>query len=477
MIRSARQAPRLFYEAEALVSDRSTFYDRLNALGLSWDELTRPLHFAFCQDNGRPTDPTIYLKAFLVGALEGIEEDVELAARLSDSISIRMFLYGTLSESPPDHSSLGRVRRSISERCDLDLVLGKVVEVAKTRGLVGGHAVAVDTTLVPSRARRLFAEVPGADAAPEQIPDQMCEMSSPNRPAKPKQKMVSSSYDRQALPASKPGYKPRPSYKLSVSADYKNRVVLAVDAHLSSVSEGQAARSSIRDLAQSQGAPLGVVVADAGMDESAFHDCVELFGGTSVTGLKKGRAQAFGFGKARFLYDAKRNVYICPTGKVLNDTSDPNALRHDYSLPIAECRECPLKIACHGNRKGPKVIERNHDELARDRMLAVRKDPSNRKLLAYRKAVIEPIFADFKECGGLSKIWSKGLGCARVKAKFAGIAWNLKVLLNQRASAIKANRTKPRNPLVGYLAASQNTWIASLGRIGRLFLARNRPAF
>ena len=53
------------------------------------------------------------------------------------------------------------------------------------------------------------------------------------------------------------------------------------------------------------------------------------------------------FSRSDFRFDKKRNIYICPAGKLLRSTGtihDSHALRYRASLD--DCRSCPLKATC-----------------------------------------------------------------------------------------------------------------------------------
>jgi hypothetical protein len=509
-----------------------TFYDRLAKIDINWELLLEPLKWAFCQDNGRPTDPVVYGKCFLVGYFEDIECDTDLAARVSDSLSIRRFLFGSLAGSPPDHSSLSRVRRIISERCDLNEMLAGTTDLMKCKGMVIDDVVAMDTSLVPSRARRCFADVPTPTKSPEAAPGSsptedglgvapaiVAELSSPSssppepesasdadvptptkspeaasesnpsepapveissqagegaapeviaelsspppepvaasdademmeKPANkkdkgPNRRLVPSAYDPEAHISQKPGFTPGPSYKISLAVDYKNRVILAADAHTSSTSEGQAMRALYSDLVRTTGLTPDAV-ADKGMDDAGFHATVEFFGATPVTALKKNSSIASGLGKERFFYDQARDLYLCPAGQELHRKLGPDSLRPTYVASKPVCDACPLKIICWGTRTTPKSINRTFDEDSRDRVVAAKNDPANRKLLAYRKAIVEPVFADFKECGGLNEIWTKGLRCVQTKVKMAAVGWNIRILMKHIEAEGQSPRSRPR---------------------------------
>jgi hypothetical protein len=526
----------LFYAATELRSKTFTLYDRLERVNIDWNSVFAPLNFAFCESNGRPTDPVVYGKCFLIAFFEDVERDTDLASRVSDSLSIRKFLFGSYAGMPPDHSSLSRVRATIAEHCDLNVILHKTVDLLKANVMVIDEAFAMDTTLIPSRARRCFEPINspptqtegggnGADAAPKapqtaqtptatdvqaaepevppapkeheeprQTPEpkMMSGLSEPNpeileaeeaaskKPGKkkqePKKKLVPSPYDPEALIARKPGFKTQPCYKIGAAVDYKSRAVLAVDAYSSTMGEGQCMRNLYADLVRTSGETPKYVVADAGMDDAAFHATVELFGATPVTGLQANTSIASGYGKDRFLYNPDRDIYICPAGEVLGRKNGPDALRPAYAASLTTCRECPLMAACFGSIKGPKTINRSCDEASRDRVVAARNDPYHEWLLRKRQAKIEPLFSDFKEHGGLSQIYTKGLPSARVKAKVAGIGQNIKLLLKLLETGVtaKLNPKEPTPAMQGAVIAPEGLLLNVISAMFRILSSNRR---
>jgi hypothetical protein len=479
MIRSSRTDPPLFYTEEDLrLGSRKTFYDRLADSDIDWKELSRPLEYSFCQDNGRPTDPVMYLKSFLVGYFEGIECDTDLAARLNDSMSIRRFLFGSLSGKTPDHWSLGRTRQLITQE-DWAAILGRTVQMLKGVKLVAAEAVSIDTSLVPSRARRMLEEAPDAGSSVEQAlarsdqvqaqtPKDSCGIPPEEQlvaQEKPKKRMhvVRSSYDLEAHIAKKPGYEAQPSYKITVATDHKSRAIVAAGATHASVGDSACARLSTLELVKTLGECPQHVVADKGMDDAGFHALVEFFGGSALTPLQRNPPTASGFGKERFFYDEDKDVYVCPAGKELALIGNPLAERLAYQAPAAICNECPLKLICFGKSKGPKRLNRTHDESSRERVIRMRKDPLRRKLLAERKTKAEPVFSDFKENGGLGQIWTKGLRCADANVKIRAIGWNIKLYLKDFEQRVPA-KLKPEAPKVAR-GCSERPHRAAVGAI------------
>ena len=153
MIRKQDSPQPLFYAAAEISRPAAgNFYLRLSAAVGDWEKLAAPFAPAFAAERGRPTDPTVYLKIFLVGYLENICYDTDLAERIGDSIALRQFLGYSLAEAPPDHSSISRNRGRIAGCCRIEEVLEGVVELCRAQGLVAGAETALDGTLIPTNA-------------------------------------------------------------------------------------------------------------------------------------------------------------------------------------------------------------------------------------------------------------------------------------------------------------------------------------
>ena len=101
---------------------------------------------------GRPgLAPGVYVRMLLIGYFEGIDSERGIAWRCADSLSLRSFLGLTLSESPPDHSTVSRTRRLIDVETHLE-IFGFVLKLLAERGLVSGKTIGVDATTLEANA-------------------------------------------------------------------------------------------------------------------------------------------------------------------------------------------------------------------------------------------------------------------------------------------------------------------------------------
>ncbi len=430
MIRRKEPDVRLFYPAEEMYRPAGTnFYCRLNAAVGSWEALCAPLRSAFFEGmNGRPVDPAVYFKIYLVGYLENITFDTDLAERIGDSLAIREFLGYAPHERTPDHSRISAVRDLFSTGDLLEQVMDKVVGLCCAAGLVSGGSVAVDSTLIPANAslsslkcvrssktvREHFDELRGAEAR----------LRLPNAEFR-------SRTDPDARIAKKGASCPRGMYhKATYVADSKSQVVLCAQASPADQGDPEAAmpvleRAGSRLVASGLG--LGTVLGDTGYDDSKFHRFVEDLGATPLTKSHRGPCRAGVFGKDAFRWDAQRQVYICPAGRTLmRNGHDQEKL--NFRSAKRDCDVCPLRGACLDPGKRRRMLSRSIHEDARTRNRQRAGTAAGKAALDRRGCIVEPPFGDMKRHGGLRTVNCRTGKRVGVKILMAAITWNLKKL-------------------------------------------------
>lgn len=434
MIREKVPEDRLFYLSDELYRpSRRNFFVRLNEAVGDWKTLCAPLRSAFCQDrNGRPVDPVVYFKIFLVGYLENIVFDTDLAERIADSLSIREFLGYGPCEPTPDHSSIGRVRAKFADCGSLVEVFDSVVALCARQGLVGGEQTAVDSTLLPANASLSSLECVKTKMS---VRDHLKKAREAGAKPSVSNSEFRSTSDPDARIAKKGTTCPRGMYhKATTVVDSKSQVILAAHVCTADVNDATAALPALehaQKVLESNSLKLSVVVADSGYDECNFHAFVEDLGALPITNYKNTSSQKpEGFTKESFTYDAERDVYICPNGAVLTP-GKPTENDTRYQSRPKDCAGCPLRAHCLGPKADKRSISRHRNENARLRNIERCHTDEGRAALKNRKIVAEPPYAHMKCHGGLSRVSCTGTGNADVKAKMAGLAWNLLKLLKK----------------------------------------------
>jgi transposase len=134
----------------------SNFYQNVNEVleGIKFaEQVHRICRPAYCGDNqGRPgIDPVVYFKMLMVGFFENIGSERGIAARCSDSLSIREFLSYELNESTPDHSSLSVIRQRLSGEM-YQAVFELMLLSLERQGLLKGRNLGIDASIIEANA-------------------------------------------------------------------------------------------------------------------------------------------------------------------------------------------------------------------------------------------------------------------------------------------------------------------------------------
>ena len=135
-------------------SPRHEFYEKLNRLLAKaefdrWIEKLCEPHYA---ETGRDSiPPGIYFRMLLIGYFEGIESQRGIAWRCADSLSLKRFLGYGPTESPPEHSSLTKIRERLPAELYVQVFQFVLTLVAEHK-LLSAKRVGVDSTTLEANA-------------------------------------------------------------------------------------------------------------------------------------------------------------------------------------------------------------------------------------------------------------------------------------------------------------------------------------
>jgi hypothetical protein len=127
------------------------------------------------------------------------------------------------------------------------------------------------------------------------------------------------------------------------------------------------------------------------------------------------------FSRTDFIFDRKRNIYVCPAGSKLTTTGHVNSdhgIR--YMASRLDCRSCTLKPRCCPNMLSRRIA-RYVDEDARDLARRKMKTKSFFQPRNQRKKV-EMRFAHLKTHHGFERLRLRGLSGARDEFHLVAIA-------------------------------------------------------
>jgi transposase len=408
-------------------SPRTNVYIQLNETVCNWGELCAPLTSCFSEKkDGRPADPVVYFKIFVVGCRENIIFDTDLADRIADSLAIREFLGFGPCERLPDHSSISRVRAQFAKKREtLEKMLDDVVGRCAEADLIQGSIVATDSVLLPANAS--LSSMVSVETG-KTVREHLKEARESGQKPKVSNEEFRPAGDKDARIATKRGTPVGMYYKATHVTDSKSQVILSVGLSKADVGECEAAKAPIlraQVRLKMSSLALGTVLADAGYDDGKFHAWLESIEVTPLTNYTDSTSpKAKGYAKSDFTYDAANDLYICPEGKTLSR----GRTEGDRILYVAEehdCLNCPIRKLCLEKMKRRRVVKRPIEEAARDRNIARCHTDDGREKLKMRKTVVEPPFAHMKRHEGLALISCWTAERAEVKVTVAAIVWNL----------------------------------------------------
>jgi transposase len=426
--RRVAEEPAFYFSSDLGRSPMSDFYDRVDKAVGDWDELARPLFSAFNRTFGRPTDPVMYLKMFLLGYFQNAVYDTRLSALCADSMAIRRFLGLSLVDRVPDHSSLSRVRHSLADEADLEQVLDLIVARCVRAGLVGGKALHVDATLV--RANASIRQLCSLDSG-RSVAEHLKEARQKNVKPEVKNSEFYSPADPEARIRQKGKDKAQMCYLGTHVTDSSHQVIVSARMDYGDSAEIAASLPAVSQAVErleEMGESPEVVVADKGYGKPEFHNAVEALGVRPATFYPREHEPQGRFAHGDFVFDAGRDVYICPLGKELKPQARKDN-RMVYKSKVSDCKGCPLRDMCLGAKADRKEVSRTDGIEARERNRAYVSTAEGKKHLRRRSTTVEPPFGHMKRYGGLERLNCRGLAKARAKLLFAAAAWNIQKLV------------------------------------------------
>ena len=136
------------------------------------------------------------------------------------------------------------------------------------------------------------------------------------------------------------------------------------------------------------------------------------------------------FGKSEFVYDAEKDLYICPQGETLRRQGcDYKERSIRYAARPSVCSPCPLKARCtKGTEKG-RWLRRSFEEEYLERVRDYQDTEPYRKALRKRGVWVEPLFGEAKDWHGARRFRLRRLEKVNTEALLIGAGQNIKRLL------------------------------------------------
>lgn len=359
----------------------------------------------FYSEIGRPSiDPELMIRMLIIGYCYGIRFERRLCEEVELHLAYRWFCRLGLDDKVPDHSTFSINRHGRFRGSDIFRhVFEAVVRACMDAGVVKGEGFAVDASVMEADASRCHGKAP--DEIDWSVPERQTRAAAeflaglddedPDADRKPP-KVISPSDPCSAWTA-KANKRVQFGYGLNYLIDIENAVIVDAEATPArTYDEVAATKTMIERTDERLGLKSSRLAADTAYGTGKFLGWLIGAGITPQIPVWDRSTREDGtFSRADFTFDKERNVYVCPTGKLLTTTGSvgtDHVLR--YLASKRDCETCPLKPQCCPKTPSRKVT-RDINEDARDYARALMGTPEFDKSRDERKKV-EMRFAHLK---------------------------------------------------------------------------------
>src|SRR5271167_652191 len=284
----------------------------------------------FYSEIGRPSiDPELMLRMLIVGYCYGIRFERKLCEDVELHLAFRWFCRLDLDDKVPDHSTFSVNRHGRLHDSDIFRDLFEaVVKGCMDAGLVKGERFAVDANVMEADASRYHGKAPGEIdwSAPERqtraVAEFLSGLEDELADAGRKPPKVVSLTDPCAAWTAKANKRVQFGYGLNYLIDIENAVIVDVQATPArTYDEVAATKTMIKRTEQRLGLKPERLVGDTAYGTGKFLNWLIGTGITPHIPVRDMSERNDGtFSRDDFTYDKDRNVYVCPTGKLLTTT-------------------------------------------------------------------------------------------------------------------------------------------------------------
>lgn len=403
----------------------------------------------FYSDIGRPSvDPELMIRMLLIGYIMGIRSERRLCEEVHLNLAYRWFCRLDLGDDVPNHSTFSKNRHGRFRESDLfrHLFESVVARCIKEK-LVGGEIFATDASIIQADANKQNstpkeewkAEYLDSETVPRAVKEYLEVLDDAAFGAASE---VQPKFTSHSDPASQgTGALKGPAffaYSNNYLIDTDNAIIVDVEASRSiRQAEVGATRTMIRRTREKFDLYPEILAADTAygaadnlnwlVNEESILPHIPVF--------DKSRRKDGTFEKSDFVYNQKRDAYICPIGlplrpaqKIYKNRKSPvstdNMIR--YRASKYDCQDCIMKKHCCPKEPARKILRHIYEgarELARELSLTDAYVESQKK----RKKV-EMLFAHLKRIMKLDRLRLRGPNGAKDEFHLAATAQNLRKL-------------------------------------------------
>src|ERR1700756_680459 len=440
MGRLNRDQGQLFYSfsLDDAVPDDHPVREIAAVLDLSWVHAELASYYP---QLGRPSiDPVLMIRMLIIGYLFAIRSERALCRDVRVNFAYRWFCGLSIEDKIPDHSAFSRARNDrFRDSGIFRSVFERVVGACIAAGLVGGEGFAVDASLIMADANKQrslpgsqWRKELGAQAASRAMRDYLATLDDAafGGASEVTPKFVSPSDPAAQWTGAMRG----PAffaYADNYLVDVKSGIIMDVEASRAiRQAEVGAAKIMIERTEQRFDIKPTRLAADTAYGSGATLNRLgkDKKNTPHIPVIDKSNREDATFSREHFTFDQERDVYTCPTGKLLKTTgklvNDGETLL--YRARVIDCRQCPLKDRCCPNMPLRRIPRSIYQE-ARDVARTLAKTEAFEQSRHDRKRV-EMLFAHLKRIFRLGRLRLRGPRGAQFEFTLAAIAQNLRRL-------------------------------------------------
>lgn len=434
MIGKKNLKPKIFYNFSLdKVVPEDDYYRELDRL-LSLSFLYKECKGLYGRTGNPSIDPVVFFKILLVGYLENIIYDRQLARRIRDSLSIRLFLGYDIDEDTPWHSTISRTRSRIPIEV-YEKVFNYMLRVCIEHNLVDGEHISIDTSLIKANASLDSLEKKTPKYSTREYIDKTLIINIPDglkeKPSEEKRsnKTHISKRDPDSKIAKKPGKTTDLYYKDAITTDPMRGIIINTEATHANINDSRTLKKTVdesKKRLEENNLYLRSISADKAYCIGKSLKEVEELNIDAYIPMVRRTIKTDVWTIDKFTYDRENDCYICPNGKKL-PYKDNDGRSRRYRASYKDCKICPYKQKCITSDTGRLLFHPVYKEQF-DKLEKRLKTPMAKRASRWRKTV-ERAFGELINNLGVKKVNTLGIENANKKFIMAAFTYNLKKFL------------------------------------------------
>jgi len=375
---------------------------------------------------GNPSvDPVVILKLIFLLFYENIKSERALMSQLPLRLDWLWFCGYDLDDITPNHSILSKARRRWGTEV-FSQFFQNILEQCIEAGLVDGQTIHLDSSMIDANASKDKLQVQLRIVSGD-LYNQLEENAEDQAVGK-----KISSVDPDARLGKKYS-KTTLGYKDHRTVDDKNGIITSTTTTPANVCDNHVLPTAVEAHESNTGQKVETAAADKIYGTLDNYEYLHNKGCKACIAHQKQGTKADKFSHEQFIYDQKRDCFICPAGECLElyDRQGPRDGTDDwrYRASVQTCQSCAYFSQCVSSKtNGRQVVRNNRAEYRQwaDECLTVHE---RKRLMSRRQAKAEGSFADAANNHGFKRARWRGLAMVEIQNLIIAAIQNLRKLV------------------------------------------------